>query len=76
MGSAFFFSPPALGSLSEIVPPRDRYTVHVGGIYNGGAFNIGAGTGGVLGWAYLDRIMSWRITMSLGGALALALGGR
>ncbi|GGM78426.1 hypothetical protein GCM10007108_15720 [Thermogymnomonas acidicola] len=69
MGSAFFFSP-ALGSLSEIVP-RDRYTVHVG-IYNG-AFNIGAGTG-VLGWAYLDRIMSWRITMSLGGALALALG--
>lgn len=68
LGSALFFSP-ALGTLSDIVP-LNRYSLHVG-IYNG-SFNVGGGVG-VFGFAFIDKMLGWRLGLIIGGVLALAI---
>ncbi len=68
LSAALFFSP-ALSLLASIVP-EDKYAFHIG-IYNG-AFNVGAGVG-ILGWAFLDQYIGYRISFLIAGIITLIL---
>ncbi|BAB60245.1 multidrug resistance protein [Thermoplasma volcanium GSS1] len=67
VGSALFFSP-ALGIISDIVPP-EKYGSYVS-IYNG-AFSFGAGAG-IFAFGYFDTIIGWRLSLIIGGLLLYA----
>ncbi len=68
VGSALFFSP-GLSVLKNISPP-ESFGLQVG-IYNG-AFNLGAGVG-AFGWVFVDRIVGWRLSLVVGGLLAVGI---
>ncbi len=68
LSAALFFSP-ALSLLASIIP-ENKYAFHIG-VYNG-AFNVGAGVG-VLGWAFLDQYIGYRIAFIIAGIITLIL---
>jgi len=68
LSAALFFSP-ALSLLASIIP-ENKYAFHIG-VYNG-AFNVGAGVG-VLGWAFLDQYIGYRIAFIIAGIITLVL---
>ncbi len=65
-GSALFFSP-GLSLLRHISPP-ESFGFQVG-IYNG-AFNLGGGVG-AFGWVFVDSAVGWRLSLVMGGLLAV-----
>lgn len=68
LSAALFFSP-ALSLLASIIP-ENKYAFHIG-VYNG-AFNVGAGVG-VLGWAFLDLYIGYRIAFIIAGIITIVL---
>lgn len=67
-GSALFFSP-GLSLLRHISPP-ESFGFQVG-IYNG-AFNLGGGIG-AFGWVFVDSVVGWRLSLIIGGLLAIGI---
>jgi len=67
-GSALFFSP-GLSLLRHISPP-ESFGFQVG-IYNG-AFNLGGGIG-AFGWVFVDYAVGWRLSLVIGGFLAVII---